>query len=191
MDLGFSVDGKHYSQERVGDSLPNPPKTTSLLAFTTSGMFSIGTGEKAGIEYFDGPEGADAICQQAAQDAALRGDDWHAILSLSGDLDFSIDSDVKAARADVLVTNVKFLSEGYAIFKYDEKGNELSKEAKAWTGRGTQPDGSTVTCDGWRNPDAAGSYGQAAIPSPGVDWSSINHESCDERLHLYCILLKH
>jgi hypothetical protein len=144
----------------------------------------------------DGLAGADAMCQERADDAGLTGT-WRAWLSddNADAIDRIPDGEYQLVDGTVIADDKADLTDGFlkAPISLNEFGSP--EEGYAWTG--TQPDGTATetNCSNWTNNSGSGgcnagdsSCGVAGIHSKNPDWTqfSENGFNCSELLQLHC-----
>jgi hypothetical protein len=198
----------------VGVSCPEPPSVTVFpvatsvrTVFTTANTY---TGDLAfagsGV---DGLEGADNLCQDAADTAGLPAGEYVAFLSTStvnardrlppNSFGYVLPDGITmiaTGRADLLDGGIS-----HAIDQ-DELNNPIPpggclEEGCVWTS--SYPDGTTRwpppiygavrSCDEWTSDDGTGAYyggvGRPVLTDSG--WTDVGIVECDEPQHLYCV----
>lgn len=170
--------------------------TSPKRVFITSQTF---TGNLGGLE------GADAKCQNAADNAALGGE-WKAWLSAGNRRDVTIAGrfsrhlghyiDPTSSLFDLVADPVygDFPRSLHASISFDEFGNFISSSFNVWTSTSTAkvdsgfPEAKCRGTDGsaWtsESPDRSGHVGSNS--SSSIEWQDEGEQQCSQLKHLYC-----
>jgi hypothetical protein len=171
----------------VGSPPPPPPPTNVVQVFKTSQRY---WGDLGGLA------GADAICQELAEDAGLTGT-WTAWLSddNADAIDRIPDGQYQLVDGTVIADDKDDLTDGFlkAPIGLNEFGSPW--EANVWTG--TQPDGTDAgeNCSNWTENSGSGGCsagdsgcGVFGILATNPNWTQSTDfgVNCNESNSLYC-----
>jgi hypothetical protein len=148
----------------VGSAPPPPPPTNVVQVFITDFTYRGGL--------LEGLAGADAICQEDAEDAGLTGT-WRAWLSddTTDARDRIPDGQYQLVDGTVIADDKADLTDGFLKAPINLNGRGEPDGGLVWTG--TQPDGTAAedNCDNWTNVNEEADYGEYNQTDPR--WTSV------------------
>lgn len=186
LDAGPDDDATDPDADSGSPDVPGDAGPIRKRVFVTSASYN---GNLGGIA------GANAKCEQAAEDASLDGE-WIAWISTAADLVvdrivdvgpwYLVDEETLVADGKAQLTALSGDPELHHAIDMTESGNTLLG-GPAWTG--TKADGTVGvnTCSGWGSNSGLPTAGLSGdLDQAGAYWTDHINSGCDFQLRLYC-----